>query len=53
MDVGRNIRQLRELKNFTQSYVAERLNMSVGGYSKIESGQTMLHFQKFNKYQKY
>lgn len=40
MGVGKNIKQLRELRNFTQQYMAEHLNMSVGGYSKIESDQT-------------
>lgn len=46
MNVGKNIKQLRELKNLTQSYVSDRLNMSIGGYSKIESGQTDVSFSK-------
>lgn len=49
MEVGRNIKQLRELKNLTQSYVVNQLNMSVGGYSKIESGQTDVSFSKIQQ----
>jgi len=49
MDVGKNIKQLRELKNFTQSFMADNLNMSIGGYSKIESGQTDVSFSKIQQ----
>lgn len=49
MDIGKNIRQIRELKNFTQSYVADRLNMSIGGYSKIETGQTDVSLSKIEQ----
>lgn len=49
MEVGKNIKQLRELKNLKQSYIAERLNMSIGGYSKIESGQTDVTFSKIQQ----
>lgn len=40
MTVGSNIKKLRELKNFTQQYMADSLNMSDGGYSKIERDET-------------
>lgn len=40
MSVGENIKKLRELKNYTQSYMASQLEMSVSGYSKIEKGRT-------------
>jgi len=49
MEVGKNIKQLRELKNLTQSHIAERLNMSIGGYSKIESGQTDVTLSKIQR----
>lgn len=49
MDVGRNIKQIRELKNFTQSYMADQLNMSIGGYSKIETGQTDVSLSKIQQ----
>ena len=30
---------MRRLKNYTQSYMAEKLDMSISGYSKIENGE--------------
>ena len=49
MEIGKNIKQIRELKNLTQSYIAERLDMSIGGYSKIESGQTDVTFSRIKQ----
>lgn len=46
MSVGENIKKLRELKNYTQSYMASRLDMSVSGYSKIEKGRTDITLSK-------
>jgi transcriptional regulator with XRE-family HTH domain len=40
MRVGNKIKSLRELKNYTQAFMASHLNMSISGYSKIESGKT-------------
>jgi transcriptional regulator with XRE-family HTH domain len=37
MGIGSNIKKIRELRNYTQSYVANELGMSVPGYSKIEN----------------
>ncbi len=34
--VGNKIKKLRELKNFTQEYMAASLNLSPNGYGKIE-----------------
>ena len=34
--VGNKIKKLRELKNFTQEYMATSLNLSPNGYGKIE-----------------
>jgi transcriptional regulator with XRE-family HTH domain len=42
MSIGKKIKQLRELRNFTQTYMAERLILSLGGYSKIERDETEL-----------
>lgn len=36
MSIGGNIRKLRELRNYTQSYMADNLNLSISGYGKIE-----------------
>lgn len=38
--IGLTIRKIRELKNYTQSYMSEHLNMSLSGYSKIERDES-------------
>lgn len=36
--IGENIRKIRELKGFSQDYMASQLNISQRAYSNIESG---------------
>ena len=43
------IKQIRELKNFTQEYVATKLNLSIRAYSKIETGETQLTINRLNE----
>lgn len=43
------IKQLRELKNLTQEYVAGKLNLSTRAYSKIETGETQLTINRLNE----
>jgi transcriptional regulator with XRE-family HTH domain len=38
MNIGNNIKQIRELKNLTQEYVAEEVAVSQSTYSRIENG---------------
>ena len=40
MKVGDNIRKLRELRNYTQQYLADQLEISLSGYGKIERNET-------------
>lgn len=40
MKLNEKIRELRENKNLTQADVAEKLDLSVAGYAKIERGIT-------------
>ena len=47
--INSSIKSIRELKNFTQEYVAERLGMTQAGYSKIEKGITTLTFEKLEE----
>lgn len=49
MSVGKKIKQLRELRNFTQSYMAEQLNLSLNGYGKIERDETDITLQRINQ----
>jgi transcriptional regulator with XRE-family HTH domain len=43
------IKQIRELKNFTQEYVAQKLGLSARAYSKIETGETQLTINRLNE----
>ncbi|WP_184549747.1 helix-turn-helix domain-containing protein [Mucilaginibacter sp. FT3.2] len=40
------IRQTREFKNYSQKYLATKLNISQNAYSKIELGQTSLTVER-------
>ena len=41
-----NIKKFRELKNLTRDVVAEKLEMSLSGYSKLERGDVELTVNK-------
>jgi transcriptional regulator with XRE-family HTH domain len=47
--IKNNIRSIRELKNYTQEYMADELGISQAGYSKIEKGKTDLSFKKLTQ----
>jgi transcriptional regulator with XRE-family HTH domain len=47
--VSEKIKHLRELKNYTQEYMAVQLGMTQAGYSKIESGQTDVTYSKLEE----
>lgn len=49
MSVGNKIKQLRELRNFTQSHMAEQLGLSVNGYGKIERDETDISLNRLNQ----
>lgn len=44
--IEEKIKNIRELKNFTQDYIAERLGVTQAAYSKIESGATKISYAK-------
>lgn len=46
LNVYKNIRKIRELKNLTREYVAAELKMSSSGYGKIERGDVDLTVSK-------
>lgn len=48
MLIEEKIKSIRELKNYTQGYMAEELGITQAAYSKIESGQTKLTVSKIN-----
>ena len=43
------LKQLRELKNYTQEFVATQLGLTTRAYSKIESGETQLTINRLNE----
>lgn len=49
MEVQDTIRKMRELNQLTQEEMAEKLNISVNGYSKIERGITKLSLKKLEQ----
>lgn len=48
-NLGENIKKLRELKNYTQQFLADELGLSLSGYGKIERNQTELSITRLYK----
>lgn len=44
--IKNKIKSIRELKNYTQEYMADQLGVTQAGYSKIEKGKTVLSYIK-------
>lgn len=44
LNVGEKVRKVRELKGFSQEYVAQQLKISQKAYSDMERGKTKLDF---------
>ncbi len=44
-----NIKKFRELKNITREHIADSLEMSLSGYSKLERGEVELTVSKLYK----
>ena len=49
MKIGDNIKKLRELRNYTQEYMAGGLDMSINGYGKIERDEVEITLTKLEK----
>ncbi|PJG83044.1 helix-turn-helix domain-containing protein [Caviibacterium pharyngocola] len=49
MEVNEKIRKLREAKDWSQEQMAEKLNMSLNGYAKIERGEVKLYWDKLEQ----
>lgn len=47
--IGARIKNVRELKNFSQQYMAERLQVSQAAYSKLENGETKVSDEKLSQ----
>lgn len=49
MNVSEKIKSIREMRNFTQEYMANELGMTQAGYSKLESGKTDVTFSQLTE----
>ncbi|OBX10970.1 transcriptional regulator [Gallibacterium salpingitidis] len=49
MEIYDKVRVMREVRQWSQEEMAERMGMSVTGYAKIERGQSKLHYDKLEK----
>lgn len=49
MKIYEKIRAMREQRAWTQEDVAEKLNISINGYSKIERGETRLNLPRLEQ----
>ncbi|MGX2975009.1 helix-turn-helix domain-containing protein [Ursidibacter arcticus] len=49
MKSHQKVKLMREMKQWTQEDMAEKLNMSVTGYAKIERGQTNVSLEKLKQ----
>jgi len=49
MNIGNNIKQIRELNNFTQGYVADEIEVSQPTYSRIENGATPIKIETLQR----
>ncbi|OOF58841.1 helix-turn-helix domain-containing protein [Rodentibacter genomosp. 2] len=49
MSVNEKIRKIREAKGWSQEQMAENLNMSLNGYTKIERGDSKIYLYKLEQ----
>lgn len=49
MDIGNNIKRIREFKNLTQEFVANELGISRQTYILMENGQSDVKFESIKK----
>jgi transcriptional regulator with XRE-family HTH domain len=47
--VSKNIRKCRDLKGFSQEYMAEQMNLTQSAYAKIENTETKLTVDRLNE----
>jgi transcriptional regulator with XRE-family HTH domain len=46
VEIGHNIRRIREIRNYTQEAVADMVGMSVTAYGDIERGKSDVNFSR-------
>lgn len=48
MEIGFKIKKIRELRNYSQEHMAEKLGISQVSYSRVESGQTKMDLKRLH-----
>jgi transcriptional regulator with XRE-family HTH domain len=49
MNIGNNIKQIRELKKYSQEYVAQELGISQSSYARIENGTVIPRIDRLQR----
>ena len=49
MKIGQKIKMLREVKNYTQEYMADKIGLAQSNYSKIERDETDITLTRLQK----
>ena len=49
MSIGNNIKKLRELRNYTQTYMSDQLEISLSAYSKIERNESEVSYRRLEQ----
>jgi transcriptional regulator with XRE-family HTH domain len=49
LKAGQKIKKIRELRNYTQDYMAKKLNLSLNGYGKIEREETEISLNRLQE----
>lgn len=49
MEIYDKVRVMREVRQWSQEEMADKMGMSVTGYAKIERGQSKLHYDKLEQ----
>jgi transcriptional regulator with XRE-family HTH domain len=49
MEIGEKVKKVRELRNYTQEYVAQELGITQESYSRIEANKSTLTIQRLDK----
>ena len=49
INLGQKVRQIRELKGYSQEYIASKMGVSQRAYSKMENNETRLDSNKISR----
>lgn len=49
INLGQKVRQIRELKGYSQEYIASKMSVSQRAYSKMENNETRLDWNKISR----